>query len=768
MSSQGESSDSGPDSEEVAGAVAEISQSDPPEHCDEENCSHKSSIWNFEGTLTMDLPPDDWNDGEMPAQDDMFLHFRTDHFKNPPIPITCMHIALDFSKANRGGIFGRTFTAPLSGMVQARPASRDTWLSWLQFGSGAVIEEMSPYREDQVLEVLDVLRRRVNLEGWKVVAKCGRRNRYEIRGRAWKFSGTLVALISPDNDNYIDSARNAFETTGGLLKLPKVLRYMTVLADLRSPISGASGLVSIPIKGYIQCGDKCDHAAWKKWQPNFLFDVVHMGLASHAEFLADMDMARLQDGSSYWFEIYQTGKLRLNPAGRLSMALQASSLLPLRGCAPEQRACRTAPRAQHPPAAPPRLPHHHLPGRGGGRGRRLRRVLRHVASALMARCPRAAPLARRFTNALLHQRVAPPARRSIRPRTARLSARAPLGQRAARPAHRSARAQLQLRDTSRSPRAEPSLRRSARALPGPRAARPARRSNCATLRGLGARAHPSRAPLPGRPRAAQPACRPAQAVRSPRWKLAIRPSSSTPRLDCPDARRRLIRRRYPRIQRTKEGGGGAPNPLPPPPRGAHRQGCQHTYFQVVGLFSHSDWLRQGAAASVPSSSSSGHAARDKKRKDGGSVASPSSRAGKTPNRNPMGGIHSGVNSLGVQTPATLLRGNPATTPPATALSNPTAEQASCCANILLFMCSLIPSLMYSRGDALNYPLHCHSKASQLPLLDRPGLAWPRLPSLLLPFNTVSRLPQTKIPVPLALFLVVKAVRCSALLVGLAT
>ena len=716
----------------------------------------------------MDLPPDDWNDGEMPAQHDMFLHFRTDHFKNPPIPITCMHIALDFSKANRGGIFGRTFTAPLSGMVQARPASRDTWLSWLQFGSGAVIEEMSPYREDQVLEVLDVLRRRVNLEGWKVVAKCGRRNRYEIRGRAWKFSGTLVALISPDNDNYIDSARNAFETTGGLLKLPKVLRYMTVLADLRSPISGASGLVSIPIKGYIQCGDKCDHAAWKKWQPNFLFDVVHMGLASHAEFLADMDMARLQDGSSYWFEIYQTGKLRLNPAGRLSMALQASSLLPLRGCAPEQRACRTAPRAQHPPAAPPRLPHHHLPGRGGGRGRRLRRVLRHVASALMARCPRAAPLARRFTNALLHQRVAPPARRSIRPRTARLSARAPLGQRAARPAHRSARAQLQLRDTSRSPRAEPSLRRSARALPGPRAARPARRSNCATLRGLGARAHPSRAPLPGRPRAAQPACRPAQAVRSPRWKLAIRPSSSTPRLDCPDARRRLIRRRYPRIQRTKEGGGGAPNPLPPPPRGAHRQGCQHTYFQVVGLFSHSDWLRQGAAASVPSSSSSGHAARDKKRKDGGSVASPSSRAGKTPNRNPMGGIHSGVNSLGVQTPATLFRGNPATTPPATALSNPTAEQARCCANILLFMCSLIPSLMYSRGDALNYPLHCHSKASQLPLLDRPGLAWPRLPSLLLPFNTVSRLPQTKIPVPLALFLVVKAVRCSALLVGLAT
>ena len=63
MSSQGESSDSGPDSEAVA--VAEISQRDASEHSDEENCSHKSSVWYFEGTLTMDLPPDDWNDGEI-------------------------------------------------------------------------------------------------------------------------------------------------------------------------------------------------------------------------------------------------------------------------------------------------------------------------------------------------------------------------------------------------------------------------------------------------------------------------------------------------------------------------------------------------------------------------------------------------------------------------------------------------------------------------------------------------------------------------------
>ena len=55
-----------------------------------------------------------------------------------------------------------------------------------------------------------------------------------------------------------------------------------------------------------------------------------MGLASDgcdAEFLADI--ARLQDRSSYWFETYQTGKLGLNNAGRMSKAIQASCLLPL-------------------------------------------------------------------------------------------------------------------------------------------------------------------------------------------------------------------------------------------------------------------------------------------------------------------------------------------------------------------------------------------------------------------------------------------------------
>ena len=37
---------------------------------------------------------------------------------------------------------------------------------------------------------IDVLRRRVRLEEWKIVAKYGRRGWCEIRGRAWKFSGT--------------------------------------------------------------------------------------------------------------------------------------------------------------------------------------------------------------------------------------------------------------------------------------------------------------------------------------------------------------------------------------------------------------------------------------------------------------------------------------------------------------------------------------------------------------------------------------------------
>ena len=123
---------------------------------------------------------------------------------------------MDFSKANLGGILGHTFTAPVSGLLQAHPYSTDVWLSWLHFGTCTVFYRMTPYRED---ELLGVLHSRV--EGWEVVASNGRRRRFEIRARGWKFSGTLVALKSPDNDDYVDLAMKAFEATGGPVSSPK-------------------------------------------------------------------------------------------------------------------------------------------------------------------------------------------------------------------------------------------------------------------------------------------------------------------------------------------------------------------------------------------------------------------------------------------------------------------------------------------------------------------------------------------------------------------
>jgi len=66
----------------------------------------------------------------------------------------------------------------------------------------------------------------------------GRRSQYEFRANEWKFSCTLVALISLDNDDYVtraERAMKAFEATGGPQVFPKVLRYMTLLANLLSP-----------------------------------------------------------------------------------------------------------------------------------------------------------------------------------------------------------------------------------------------------------------------------------------------------------------------------------------------------------------------------------------------------------------------------------------------------------------------------------------------------------------------------------------------------
>ena len=355
----------------------ESPQSDTNQH---ENVKYdsKARIWFFEGTLILDLDLDEWTEDEIRtlSRDDLVpsvvAHFGTDYFKKPPVPITYMEIGIDFSKASLGGCLGRTFTAPISGLLQAQSACAGTWNSWLQC-PGSI--EFIPYTDHELLELL---RRRV--EGWDIVARLGRRRRFVVQGRAWKFSATLVVPIPADADDYVDRAKEAFVATGGPRTLPTVLRYMTVLADLRSPISGATGLVSIPIKGYIQCR-QCDSIRWLNWQPTFDYDVVHMGLASNAEFLADM--AGLNSPSSSLFEIYTTGTLGLNNAGRMDKAIRASASLAFRSSCRDRlhplscvRVCRTAPSVQLPPAPLPRQPRPAHPG-----GREIPRQVRTVLAA---------------------------------------------------------------------------------------------------------------------------------------------------------------------------------------------------------------------------------------------------------------------------------------------------------------------------------------------------------------------------------------------------
>jgi len=347
---------------------------DQHEHVDNDM---KASIWFFEGTFVLDLDPNEWTEDEIRGilpRDDLVprveAHFRTDYFKKPPVPIHYMEIGIDFSKASLGG---RTFTAPISGLLQAQSACAGTWNSWLQC-PGSI--EFIPYTEHELFELL---RRRV--EGWDIVARLGRRRRFVVRASTWKFSATLVVPIPADADDYVDRAKEAFVATGGPRTLPTVLRYMTVLADLRSPISGATGLVSIPIKGYIQCR-QCDSIRWLNWQPTFDYDVVHMGLASNAEFLADM--AGLNSPSSSLFEIYTTGTLGLNNAGRMDKAIRASASLAFRSSCRDRlhplscvRVCRTAPSVQLPPAPLPRQPRPAHPGEESGREnpRQVRTVL---------------------------------------------------------------------------------------------------------------------------------------------------------------------------------------------------------------------------------------------------------------------------------------------------------------------------------------------------------------------------------------------------------
>jgi hypothetical protein len=141
---------------------------------------------------------------------------------------------------------------------------------------------------------------------------------------AWSFTVTLDVHISgADDEDYLSIAKKAFEARLGLHTLPNYFRFMTVLADLRPLTSGAVGPVSMPIKGYIQCRRQVDLIVLKNWQPSFDYDVVPKGLASDADFLAKQD--GLQNESSYMFEIYTTGKLGLNNAGRMDKAIRASA-----------------------------------------------------------------------------------------------------------------------------------------------------------------------------------------------------------------------------------------------------------------------------------------------------------------------------------------------------------------------------------------------------------------------------------------------------------
>ena len=133
MSSQGHSSDGGSDSEDFESPEGDDFHSDPDQPIREEIHSNLSTIWVFEGTMQMDLNPDEWDHGEMPDQDDLVSHFATDYYKKPPVPVIYMEIGIDISKAIRDGILDRTFTARI---IQAKSASADCWSSWLH-GGGA-------------------------------------------------------------------------------------------------------------------------------------------------------------------------------------------------------------------------------------------------------------------------------------------------------------------------------------------------------------------------------------------------------------------------------------------------------------------------------------------------------------------------------------------------------------------------------------------------------------------------------------------------------
>ena len=172
----------------------------------------------------------------------LVAHSTTDYLKHhlslSPAWKYCDRI--DFLKAIWGGILGWTFPAPISWMmIPTRCSTRTyTWISssWLHIRSCTVFDNMLPFRDKQLLIML--WRR---IEGWEVVAHYCRR--YEIRATPWKVLAVLLALISLDNDHYVDCAiKEASGATRGALTLPKVLHDLPAV-----PNPSESGLVSIPV-----------------------------------------------------------------------------------------------------------------------------------------------------------------------------------------------------------------------------------------------------------------------------------------------------------------------------------------------------------------------------------------------------------------------------------------------------------------------------------------------------------------------------------------
>ena len=289
--------------------------------------SEKSRFWYFEGKLTIywGHPGDD----SMPDKDALAAHFGgNDCHKTAPFTVIHMHILANLSMGGLGGIFGNTFTVPVRVYIQARQTTKEKWASWLH-SKGVLLKDQKINaipRSEIIQHVLSP-----DEEEWTRLVLTGTRPIYDVRGTAWHFEGSILMDVDSNDDiNFVEMATKAFQdSTGAPDTLPKGTHYLAVLGDLRSPITGASGRVEIPIRGYIQCRVS-DWKRWLDWQPDFEFDVAHKGLGSDEHYRMGMEL--LNDGSSGWYEIYTFGKLGLNNASRKEKAVRVSASPPPRCC----------------------------------------------------------------------------------------------------------------------------------------------------------------------------------------------------------------------------------------------------------------------------------------------------------------------------------------------------------------------------------------------------------------------------------------------------